>query len=114
VMAAAGLYGVIAYAVTQRTQEIGIRMALGADPGAVVRLVAVEGMRLTAVGMVAGTVAAALMSRAMRGMLFDVSPADPATYVAVLAIFAATACAALIVPARRALRVDPLVALRAE
>ena len=114
VMAAAGLYGVIAYAVTQRTQEIGIRMALGADPGAVVRLVAVEGLQLTAAGMVVGTVAAALVSRAMRGMLFDVSPADPATYGAVLAIFAATACAALIVPARRALRVDPLVALRAE
>jgi predicted permease len=114
VMAAAGLYGVIAYAVMQRTQEIGIRMALGADPGAVVRLVAVEGLQLTAAGMVAGTVAAAFVSRAMRGMLFDVSPADPATYGAVLAIFAATACAALIVPARRALRVDPLVALRAE
>ena len=114
VMAAAGLYGVIAYTVTQRTQEIGIRMALGADPGAVVRLVAVEGMQLTAAGMVAGTIAAAVVSRAMRGMLFDVSPADPATYGVVLAIFAATACAALIVPARRALRVDPLVALRAE
>ena len=114
VMAAAGLYGVIAYTVTQRTQEIGIRMALGADPGAVVRLVAVEGMQLTAAGMVAGTIAAAVVSRGMRGMLFDVSPADPATYGIVLAIFAATACAALIVPARRALRVDPLVALRAE
>ncbi len=114
VMAAAGLYGVIAYTITQRTQEIGIRMALGADPRAVVRLVAVEGMQLTAVGMAVGTVAAAVVSRAMRGMLFGVSPADPATYGAVLAIFAATACAALIVPARRALRVDPLVALRAE
>jgi ABC-type antimicrobial peptide transport system permease subunit len=114
VMAAAGLYGVIAYSVTQRTQEIGVRMALGADPGAVVRLVAAEGLRLTAAGMVAGTAAAALVSRAMRGMLFDVSPADPVTYAAVLVIFATTAAAALIVPARRALRVDPLTALRAE
>jgi ABC-type antimicrobial peptide transport system permease subunit len=114
VMAAAGLYGVIAYTVTQRTQEIGVRMALGADPGAVVRLVAAEGLRLTAAGMIAGTLAAAVVSRAMRGMLFDVSPADPLTYGAVLAIFAATACAALIIPARRALRVDPLSALRAE
>jgi putative ABC transport system permease protein len=114
VMAAAGLYGVIAYTVTQRTREIGIRMALGADPRAVVRLVAVEGMQLTAAGMVIGTVAAALASQAMRGMLFDVSPADPIVYAAVLAIFAATACAALIVPARRALSVDPLTALRAE
>jgi len=114
VMAAAGLYGVIASTVTQRTQEIGVRMALGADPRAVVRLVAAEGLRLTVAGMIAGTLAAAVVSRAMRGMLFDVSPADPLTYGAVLAIFAATACAALIIPARRALRVDPLSALRAE
>jgi putative ABC transport system permease protein len=113
-MAAAGLYGVIAYTVTQRTQEIGVRMALGADPRAVVRLVAAEGLRLTAAGMIAGTLAAAVVSRAMRGLLFDVSPADPLTYGAVLVIFAATACAASIVPARRALRVDPLNALRAE
>jgi predicted permease len=114
VMAAAGLYGVIAYTVAQRTQEIGVRMALGADPGAVVRLVAADGLRLTAAGMIAGTLAAAVVSRAMRGMLFDVSPADPLTYGVVLAIFAATACVALIIPARRALRVDPLSALRAE
>jgi len=80
----------------------------------VVRLVAAEGLWLTAAGMIAGTLAAAAVSRAMRGMLFDVSPADPLTYVAVLLIFAVTACAALIVPARRALRVDPLTALRAE
>jgi putative ABC transport system permease protein len=114
VMAAAGLYGVIAYTVAQRTQEIGVRMALGADPGAVVRLVAAEGLRLAAAGMIAGTLAAAVVSRAMRGMLFDVSPADPITYGAVLVLFAATAGAALIIPARRALRVDPLTALRAE
>jgi predicted permease len=114
VMAAAGLYGVIAFTVAQRTQEIGVRMALGADPRAVVRLVAAEGLRLTAAGMVAGTLAAAVVSRAMRGMLFDVSPADPITYAAVLVLFTATACAALVVPARRALRVDPLTALRAE
>ena len=113
-MAAAGLYGVIAYTVARRTQEIGVRMALGADPGAVVRLVASEGLQLTAAGMIAGTLAAAAASRAMRSLLFDVSPADPLTYAAVLTLFAATACAALIVPARRALRVDPLVALRAE
>ena len=114
VMAAAGLYGVIAYTVARRTQEIGVRMALGADPRAVVRLVASEGLKLTAAGMIVGTLAAAAASRAMRGLLFDVSPADPLTYAAVLALFAATAGAALIVPARRALRVDPLTALRAE
>jgi ABC-type antimicrobial peptide transport system permease subunit len=105
---------VIAYTVTHRTQEIGVRMALGADPRSVVRLVAAEGLRLTATGMIAGTLAAAAVSRAMRGMLFDVSPADPLTYAVVLALFAVTAGAALIVPARRALRVDPLTALRAE
>ena len=112
VMAAVGLYGVIAYTVAQRTQEIGVRMALGADPGAVVRLVAADGLRLTAVGMIAGTLAAAVVSRALRDVLFDVSPADPVTYAAVLVLFAATACAALVVPARRALGVDPLTALR--
>jgi ABC-type antimicrobial peptide transport system permease subunit len=113
-LAAIGVYGVLSYAVSQRTQEIGVRMALGADPRAVVRLVAAEGLRLTAAGMVAGTVAAAIVSRAMRGMLFGVSSADPITYATVLIIFAATAAAALIIPARRALRVDPLTALRAE
>jgi len=114
VMAAAGLYGVIAYTVTQRTQEIGIRMALGAEGRAVVRLVAGEGLRLTIAGMAAGSLAAALVGRAMRGLLFEVSPMDPLTYVLVLMLFAATACAALVIPARRALRLDPLVALRAE
>ena len=111
-MAAAGLYGVIAYTVTQRTQEIGVRVALGAEPRSVVRLVAAEGLRLTAVGMAAGTLAAVAVSRAMRSVLFEVSPADPVTYTAVLLVFAATACAALVVPARRALRVDPITALR--
>jgi predicted permease len=114
VMAAAGLYGVIAYTVAQRTREIGVRMALGAEPRAVVRLVVAEGLRLTAASMIAGTLAAAVVSRAMRGILFDVSPADPITYAAVLVLFAATACAALIIPARRALSVDPLTALRTE
>jgi putative ABC transport system permease protein len=114
VMAAAGLYGVIAYSVMQRTQEIGVRVALGADAAAVVRLVAAEGLRLTVAGMITGTLAAVLVSRGMRSLLFDVSPADPVTYAAVLGIFAATACTALIVPARRALSVDPLTALRAD
>jgi ABC-type antimicrobial peptide transport system permease subunit len=113
-LAAAGVYGVIAYTVAQRTTEIGVRVALGADPRAVLRLVAREGFAVTAAGMIAGTVSAAAASRALRTLLFDVSPADPLTYAAVLALFAAVACAAVVVPARRALRVDPLVALRAE
>ena len=114
VMAAAGLYGVISYTVAQRTQEIGVRVALGAEPRAVIRLIAVEGLRLTAIGMAIGTGAALAAGRALRSVLFAVSPADPATYAAVLAIFEATAGAALVIPARRALAVDPLAALRAE
>jgi putative ABC transport system permease protein len=113
-LAAAGVYGVIAYTVAQRTTEIGVRVALGADPRAVLRLVAREGFVVTAAGMVAGTLAAAAAGQALRTLLFDVSPADPLAYAAVLALFAAVACAAVAIPARRALRVDPLVALRAE
>ena len=114
VMAAAGLYGVISYTVAQRTQEIGVRVALGADARAVVRLIAIEGLRLTAIGVAIGVAAALAGGRALRSVLFGVSPADPATYLVVVAIFAVTACAALVVPARRALAVDPLVALRAD
>jgi putative ABC transport system permease protein len=114
VMAAAGLYGVISYTVAQRTQEIGVRVALGAESRAVVRLVAVDGLRLTALGMAIGIGAALAGGRALRSVLFGVSPADPATYAVVVAIFAATACAAIVVPARRALAVDPLIVLRAE
>ena len=114
VMAAAGLYGVISYTVAQRTQEIGVRVALGAEPWSVVRMVAGEGVRLTAAGMAIGTVAALLVSRAMRSVLFGVSAADPLTYAGVLLLFAATACAALVLPARRAAGIDPLTALRTE
>jgi putative ABC transport system permease protein len=113
-MAAAGLYGVISYTVAQRTQEIGVRVALGAEPTSVMRLIAIDGLKLTAIGMAIGTGAALAAGRALSSVLFAVSPADPATYAAVLAIFAATACVALIVPVRRALAVDPLTALRAE
>jgi ABC-type antimicrobial peptide transport system permease subunit len=114
VLAAAGVYGVIAYSVAQRTNEIGVRVALGANSGAVLRLVAREGIAVTAAGMIAGTAAAAGAGQAVRVLLFDLSPADPVTYAAVLVVFAAVAAAAVVVPARRALRVDPLVALRAD
>jgi len=80
----------------------------------VVRLIAIEGLRLTAIGVAIGVAAALAGGRALRSVLFGVSPADPATYLVVVAIFAVTACAALVVPARRALAVDPLVALRAD
>ena len=114
VMAAAGLYGVISYTVAQRTQEIGVRVALGAEPRSVVRMVAVEGVRLTAIGMAIGTIAALLVSRAMRSVLFGVSAADPVTDAGVVLLFAATAWAALVVPAHRASTIDPIAALRQE
>jgi putative ABC transport system permease protein len=112
-LAMTGLYGVISYSVAQRTREIGTRMALGADQRAVLRLVVGEGFRLTIIGVIAGALAAAAASRALRGLLFEVSPADPLIYVVVMVLFGLTACTASIVPARRALRVDPQAALRA-
>jgi predicted lysophospholipase L1 biosynthesis ABC-type transport system permease subunit len=114
VIAAAGLYGVIAHTVERRTREVGIRIALGADARSLLALVVAEGLRLVAAGMAIGLVAAAIGGRALRTLLVGITPADPLTYALVVALFAATACAALIVPARRALRVDPLTALRAE
>ena len=112
VMAAAGLYGVIAYTVERRAREVGIRVALGAGPRSVLTLVAGEALRLVVAGMAIGLVGAAIASRAIRSIVFDVSPADPLTYAGVIVVFSLTALAATILPARRALRVDPLVALR--
>jgi predicted permease len=113
-MAAAGLYGVIAYTVEQRTREIGVRIALGADPRAVLALVAAEGGRLAIAGVALGSVVAAIVARAARGLVFGVSRGDPLIYGAVVVLFMIVAAAACVVPARRALRVDPIVALRAE
>jgi predicted permease len=109
-----GLYSVIAYAVTQRTREIGIRAALGARPwqlaGAFVR----AGLWLTVIGLVGGVAAALALTRLMTSLLFGVSPFDPLTYALVCGALIATACLASYIPARRATRVDPVVALRAE
>jgi predicted permease len=113
-MAAAGLYGVIAYAVERRRREIGVRMALGAAPRAVVGMVAREMLPLTAIGVIGGTLGAAATSGLIRSQLFEVSALDLRTYSLVSAGFVCVAVLACIVPARRALRVDPLVALRAE
>jgi ABC-type antimicrobial peptide transport system permease subunit len=114
VLAAVGLYGVTAYSVAQRTQEIGIRMALGAGRGAVQRLVLSRGLRLAALGLVAGIGGAVLVARWIGTLLFEVRARDPLTIAAAVAVVAAIALLASYLPARRAAKVDPLIALRGE
>jgi putative ABC transport system permease protein len=114
ILAAIGVYGVIAYSTAQRTQEIGIRMALGATRQHVIRMVVVEGLKIGLYGMVAGVAAAFVLTRLMSGLLFEVSERDPLTFVSLPLLLMALAIAASWVPARRAVRVDPIVALRAE
>ena len=114
VLAAVGIYGVIAYSVTQRTQEIGIRMALGAQRSAVMRLVVGQAMMLAAIGLVTGGIGAWLLTRLMQKLLYGVTPSDPLTFAAVSAALALVAAIAASVPGLRATRVDPVVALRAE
>jgi predicted permease len=113
-MAALGLYGVISYSVAQRTQEIGIRMALGAGRGSVIGLVLRQGTVLACVGTVLGALASAGLSRLLASQLFDVSPFDPATFAGMVAVLLVTAFAASFVPAWAASRIDPLRALRYE
>ena len=113
-LAAVGLYGVVAYTVTQRTQEIGVRMAIGAQPGQVMRMVVGGGLRLAAIGVVLGTGAALLLSRFIATMLFGVTPFDATSYILTASALLLVATLACYVPARRAMRVDPLVALRQE
>jgi len=113
-LAAFGLFGVLAHAVRGRTQEIGIRMALGGLPRDVLAMVLREGLGLAGVGLVCGLIAAAVLSRLMSGLLFGVSPNDPGVYVGIAIVLIAIATAACWIPARRATRVDPLVALRYE
>jgi putative ABC transport system permease protein len=114
VLAAVGVYGVMAYTVTQRTQEFGIRMALGASSTNVLKQVFLEGGRLAALGLAFGLIAALALTRLMSSLLFDVRPSDPLTLVVAVAVLAFVALAACYIPARRATRVDPLVALRYE
>jgi putative ABC transport system permease protein len=114
VLAAIGIYGVLAYSVVQRTQEIGIRMALGAERGQVMALVMRRGVALAAIGITVGLIGAFAGARYLQSMLFGVEPRDPATFIAVAAMFAVVTTAAAYLPARRATRVDPMVALRVE
>jgi putative ABC transport system permease protein len=113
-LAAVGIYGLVAYSVTERTHEIGVRLALGATRGDVVAMVLRQGMRMAVLGAAIGIVAARGATRLIAGLLFGVSPADPATFTAIPLLLLAVALAACYVPARRATRVDPMLALRAE
>jgi ABC-type antimicrobial peptide transport system permease subunit len=113
-LASLGLYGVVAYSVAQRTQEIGVRIALGAAQGDVLRLVLVDSVRLTATGAAVGAVLALLLGQAMRTLLYGLSPLDPVTFLLVPLLLGAVALAASALPARRAARLDPVIALRCE
>lgn len=113
-LAAVGVFGVLSYAVAQRTQEIGVRVALGAARSDVLRLVIVQGARLALAGVVLGAAGSLLVTPVVRRQLYNVSPADPFSFIAVSIFLTAIALLASYMPARRAMAVDPLVALRTE
>ena len=109
-----GIYGVTAYSVAQRTREIGIRIALGARRGELLGLLVRQGMLLVTCGVTAGVIASVALTRFLATMLFDVQPTDPLTFASVVLLLVAVSAAACFLPARRAMRVDPMVALRYE
>jgi putative ABC transport system permease protein len=114
VLALAGVYGVLAYTISRRTSEIGVRIALGAQHGRVLRLVVAQGMRPVLAGVAVGLAATLWLSRLMSSLLFEIQPYDPLTYLVVAAVLMAVAALACYIPARRVLRIDPAIALRTE
>jgi putative ABC transport system permease protein len=113
-LASLGLYGVMSYAVSRRTRDLGIRMALGAKPGRILREIVGEGALLVAIGVVGGVMAALFLTRLLTSFLFGVSPTDGSTYAATVLVLFAVALVASFIPARRATHIDPLKALREE
>ncbi len=113
-LAIVGVYGVISFTVARRTHEIGIRMALGANPTSVVRLILRDALIPTTIGIAIGLGAALAASRSLGSLLYDIKPTDPATYILASAVLAAVGLAAAFLPARRAARVDPMSVLRAD
>jgi putative ABC transport system permease protein len=114
VLGAVGLYGVLSYSVAQRTQEIGVRMALGAERGAVMRMVVGDGARITAIGLLVGLAGAAALTRLLKGILYDVKTLDPLTFVGTALLLLAVALLSAYLPARRAAAVDPMESMRVE
>jgi ABC-type antimicrobial peptide transport system permease subunit len=113
-LASIGIYGVLSYSVAQRTQEFGVRIALGASPRSILKLVVSEGARLAAVGIAVGSAGALMVTRLVQAILYNVTPTDPISFIGTAFVLAAITVLAGLVPASRATRVDPILALRAD